>query len=63
MNKFVESFYFSCLMIFISFLVSYLTDYLNNKKIILFPEYGLDMIKGTFISSIITYNLFFNSSK
>ena len=53
-----ESIIFSFVMIIFSFVTSYITDLLLNKKIIWFPKHSFDMITGIFFTSCLVYILF-----
>ena len=55
-----ESIIFSFVMIIFSFVTSYITDLLLNKKIIWFPKHSFDMITGIFFTSCLVYVLFIN---
>lgn len=55
-----ESIIFSFVMIIFSFVTSYITDLLLNKKIIWFPKHSFDMITGIFFTSCLVYVLFVN---
>ena len=57
-DKIKESIKFGLIMIFFGFITSYLTDFLNNREIILLPEHSSDMASGTFFTSILVYYLF-----
>ena len=57
-NLIKETIKFSIIMIFFSFIVSYLTDFISGKKIIWIPDHSNDMISGIFYTSSLVYILF-----
>ena len=53
-----ESFIFSLVMILFSFIISYITDFFSNRKIVWIPNHSIDMITGIFFTSCLVYILF-----
>lgn len=56
----VEMIIFGMIMVVFGFLVSYMSDFFYQKKIDWFPEHGLAMATGTFITSVLVFALFSN---
>jgi len=56
--KLNETLLFGLLMVIFGFITSYITDILNNRKVILLPDHSLEMATGTFFTSILVYYLF-----
>lgn len=56
----VEMTVFSIIMVVFGFLVSYMSDFVNQKPIDWLPEHALPMATGTFITSALVFALFSN---
>lgn len=53
-----DSIIFGIIFVITSFIVSYLTDLFTGKDILWWPDHGIDMATGTFISSIFVFIMF-----
>lgn len=59
-NYYLEGIYFSLIMTIFGFITSYITDFISGRKIVYFPNHGIDMASGTFFTSMLVYLLFSN---
>ena len=60
MNIFIESIFFSFIMIISSFIIGYIGDFIKYKKINWIPQHFLNMTSGILITSFTVYILFSN---
>ena len=60
MKFLLECFLFGTIFTIFGFIVSYLTDFFNNRKINWFPSHSYEMASGTFLTSVLVYIIFIN---
>ena len=57
-TSFNEMFIFGIIMVIFGFIVSYITDVIQNRPIEFWPPHALDMASGTFFTACLVYLLF-----
>ena len=58
MNIILESIIFGIVLVLFGFIVSYITDFILQRKIDWLPSHSSEMASGTFFTGVIVYLLF-----
>lgn len=54
----VEMSCFGLIMVVCGFIVSYITDILSGRPVVLFPKHSMGMASGTFFTAVLVFILF-----
>lgn len=49
---------FACVLVIVSFAVSYTTDLVRQRRVVWWPRHAREMATGTFLSGLVTKSLF-----